>query len=209
MTSAPETLRQARGFARLWTASTISAFGSYVTILAVQVLVVDELAGDAFDVGLVNAARWLPYLLFGLLVGVLVDRMRRRPLLVATDLLSAAALAAVPVLSALGHLNVAWLIGIMVVFGLCRVVGDAAFQSFVPRLVATRLLGPAHARIDQSDAVAQASGPALAGGLVSWLGAPVAVLVDALSYLVSAVLHRDGPGRRGGPTHRSAGARDR
>lgn len=135
MTSAPESLRGARGFARLWTASTASAFGSYVTVLAVQVLVVDVLAGDAFDVGLVNAARWLPYLLFGLLVGVLVDRMRRRPLLVATDLLSAVALAAVPVLSALGHLDVAWLIAIMFVFGLCRVVGDAAFQSFVPRLV--------------------------------------------------------------------------
>ncbi|ROS23997.1 MFS transporter [Cellulomonas sp. PhB150] len=188
MTTPSETLRGARGFTRLWTASTTSAFGSYVTILAVQVLVVDVLAGDAFDVGLVNAARWLPYLLFGLLVGVLVDRMRRRPLLVATDLLSAVALAAVPVLSVLGHLNVAWLIGIMFVFGLCRVVGDAAFQSFVPRLVHARLLGPAHARIDQSDAVAQASGPALAGGLVSWLGAPVAVLVDALSYLVSALL---------------------
>jgi MFS family permease len=188
VTSAPETLREARGFARLWTASTTSAFGSYVTILAVQVLVVDVLAGNAFDVGLVNAARWLPYLLFGLLVGVLVDRMRRRPLLVATDLLSAIALAAIPVLSALGHLNVAWLIGLMIVFGSCRVVGDAAFQSYVPRLVPARLLGPAHARIDQSDAVAQASGPALAGALVSWLGAPVAVLVDAVSYLVSAVL---------------------
>ena len=76
----------------------------------------------------------------------------------------------------------------MAAFGLCRVVGDAAFRSFVPRLVPTALLGPAHARLDQSDAVAQASGPALAGGLISVLGAPLAVLVDAVSYLASAVL---------------------
>ena len=132
VTSPAPTLRESRGFARLWTASTASAFGSYVTVLAIQVLVVDVLAGDAVDVGLVNAARWVPYLLFGLLAGVLVDRVRRRPLLVATDLLSAVALSAIPVLSATGSLTVGWLAGVMAVFGLCTVVGDAAFQSFVP-----------------------------------------------------------------------------
>ena len=184
----PATLRESRGFARVWTASTASSFGSYITVLAIQVLVVDVLAGDAVDVGLVNAARWVPYLLFGLLAGVLVDRVRRRPLLIATDLLSAVALSAIPVLSAVGSLTVGWLAGIMAVFGLCTLVGDAAFQSFVPRLVPARLLGPAHARLDQSDAVAQASGPAVAGGLVQLLGAPVAVLVDAVSYLAAAVL---------------------
>jgi MFS family permease len=182
------TLRESRGFARLWTASTASAFGSYVTVLAIQVLVVDVLAGDAVDVGLVNAARWVPYLLFGLLAGVFVDRVRRRPVLVATDLLSAVALSAIPVLSAVGALTVGWLAVLMAVFGLCTLVGDAAFQSFVPRLVPATLLGPANARLDQSDAVAQASGPAVAGGLVQLLGAPLAVLVDAVSYLVSAVL---------------------
>ncbi len=181
-------LREARGFARLWTAATTSAFGSYVTILAVQVLVVDVLAGDAVDVGLVNAARWAPYLIFGLLAGVFVDRVRRRPVLVATDLLSALALSAIPVLFAAKWLTVGWLAVLMAIFGLCTLVGDAAFQSFVPRLVPTRLLGPANARLDQADAVAQASGPAVAGGLVQLLGAPVAVLVDAASYLVSAVL---------------------
>ncbi|GEK23176.1 MFS transporter [Cellulomonas xylanilytica] len=181
-------LRQTRGFARLWAASTASAFGTYVTVLALQVIVVDVLDGDAVDVGLVNAARWAPYLLLGLLAGVLVDRVRRRPVLVATDLLSAVALATIPVLAATGHLAVGWLVVLMAVFGLCTLVGDAAFQSFVPRVVPTGLLGPAHARLDQSDAVAQASGPALAGGLISVLGAPVAVLVDAVSYLTSAVL---------------------
>jgi len=67
-------------------------------------------------------------------------------------------------------------------------VNDAAFQSFVPRLLPPRLLTSAHARLDQSDAVAQTSGPALAGALISLVGAPVAVLVDAVSYLVSGLL---------------------
>ena len=185
---APTTLRESRGFARLWTASTASAFGSYVTVVAVQVAVVEVLAGDAVDVGIVNAARWLPYLLLGLLAGVLVDRVRRRPLLVATDLLSAATLAAIPVLYATGALTVVRLAVLMALFGLWTLVGDATFQSFVPRLVPAPLLGPAHARLDQSDAVAQASGPALAGWVIQVLGAPLALLVDAASYLVSAVL---------------------
>jgi MFS family permease len=184
----PASLRESRGFARVWTAATVSAFGSYVTILAVQVMVVETLAGDAVDVGLVSAARWLPYLLFGLLAGVFVDRMRRRPVLVATDLLSAVALGVIPVLEVAGHLTVGWLMALMTVFGTCTLIGDTAFQSFVPRLVRGALLGPAHARLDQSDAVAQASGPAVAGALVSLLGAPLAIVVDAVSYVVSAVL---------------------
>jgi MFS family permease len=166
----------------------VSGFGSYVTVLAVRVLVVVTLHGSAFQVGLVNAAGWLPYLLFGVLTGVLVDRARRRPLLVATDLARGVLLLAVPLLAVSHQLNLAVLITVMVVFGALSLINDAAFQSFVPRLVPAALLIAAHARLDQSDAVAQTSGPALAGGLVSLVGAPWAVLVDAVSYVVSGVL---------------------
>jgi MFS family permease len=166
----------------------VSGFGSYVTVLAVRVLVVVTLHGSAFQVGLVNAAGWLPYLLFGVLTGVLVDRARRRPLLVATDLARGVLLLAVPLLAVSHQLNLAVLITVMVVFGALSLINDAAFQSFVPRLVPAALLTAAHARLDQSDAVAQTSGPALAGGLVSLVGAPWAVLVDAVSYVVSGVL---------------------
>jgi len=181
-------LRDSVGFGAFWLASTVSGFGSYVTVLAVRVLVVVTLHGSALQVGLVNAAGWLPYLLFGVLTGVLVDRARRRPLLVATDLARGALLLAVPVLAVTHRLHLPVLIVVLVVFGSLSLVNDAAFQSFVPRLVPAGLLTPAHARLDQSDAVAQTSGPALAGGLVSLLGAPWAVLVDAVSYLVSGVL---------------------
>ncbi len=181
-------LRDYAGFRKFWTASTVSGFGSYVTALAVRVLVVVTLHGSALQVGLVNAAGWLPYLLFGVLTGVLVDRARRRPLLVVTDLARGVLLLAVPVLAVSHHLQLPVLIVVMVMFGALSLVNDAAFQSFVPRLVPAGLLTPAHARLDQSDAVAQTSGPALAGGLVSLLGAPWAVLVDAASYLVSGVL---------------------
>ena len=176
------------GFVSFWTAATVSGFGNYVTTLAIQVLVVVTLHEGAGGVGLVSAAMWLPYLLFGLVIGVLVDRSRRRPLLVTTDLLRAGLLVAVPVLAMTGHLTIVVLMAFMTVFGLTSLINDAASQSFLPRLVPAALLTPANARLDQSDAVAQTSGPALAGGLVTVLTAPWAVLVDAASYLISGLL---------------------
>lgn len=176
------------GYWTAWTAWTVSEFGTYVTTLAIQVLVVLTLRGGAAEVGLVNAARWLPYLVFGVVAGVLVDRVRRRPLLVATDLGRGVLLIAVPALAFAQQLHLGWLLVLMALFGAMSLVGDAAAQSFVPRLVPPSLLTSAHARLDQSAAVAQTSGPALAGGLVSLVGAPLAVLVDAVSFLVSGLL---------------------
>ncbi|WP_380176125.1 MFS transporter [Kineococcus sp. DHX-1] len=183
-----QSLRECRGYGRLWSAAVTSAFGTYITTLAIQVLVVDTLGGSGTDVGLVNAARWLPYLLFGLLAGVLVDRVRRRPVMVTTDVVCALVLAVIPLLAATGHLHLGWVMAAMAVFGTATLIGDAASQSFLPRVVPRPLLGAAHARIDQADAVAQGSGPALAGAVISVLGAPLAVLIDAASYLASAVM---------------------
>ncbi|GAA1660222.1 MFS transporter [Fodinicola feengrottensis] len=176
------------GFLRFWTASTVSGFGTYVTTLAIQVLIVLSLHQGSVAVGLVSAARWLPYLLFGLVAGVLIDRTRRRPLLVATDLGRGVLLVGIPLLAVTHQLTLSVLMAFMAVFGLMSLLNDAAFQSYVPRLVPTNLLTAAHARLDQSDAVSQTSGPALAGGLVSLLTAPWAILVDAASYLVSGIL---------------------
>ncbi len=176
------------GFRRFWAASTISSFGTYITTLAIGVLVVVDLNGSASDVGWVNAARWAPYLAVGLLVGVLADRVRRKPLLVSTDLGRAVLLGAVPLLAATEALSVVVLVLLMAAFGLLSVCNDAAHQSFLPRLLPRAALPRANAALQQSDAVAQTAGPALAGGLVAWLGAPLAVLADAVSYLVSGAL---------------------
>jgi MFS family permease len=176
------------GYWTTWAASTVSGFGSYVSVLAIQVLIVVTLHGGATEVGAVSAARWLPYLLFGVLAGALIDRMRRRPVLVFADLARGVLLLAIPLLATTHNLHLAVLMVIMALFGTLSLFGDAALQSFVPRLVPFRLLAAANARLDQSDAVAQASGPALAGGLVSLIGAASAVVVDAASYFVSGVL---------------------
>lgn len=184
----PLRLREVPDFRLFWTAETVSGFGSYVTSLAIQVLVVVTLHESASGVGLVNAARFLPYLVLGLVVGVLVDRVRRRPVLVATDLGRGLLLVAVPVLALSDHLTLGLLALFMVAFGTFSLLNDAASQSFVPRIVPRPMLTRANARLDQSDAVAQTTGPALAGGLVALLSAPWAVLVDAASFLASALL---------------------
>jgi MFS family permease len=186
--SPPAALRDVPGYGRFWWAASVSSFGDYFTTLAIQVMIVTVLAGSAADVGLVNGARWLPYMLFGLVAGAMIDRLRRRPVMIVADLVRAALLVIVPALALTHHLSIWALAGFMAVFGLASLFGDAATQAFVPRVVPRALLTRAHAGIDQSLAVAQTSGPALAGGLVSLVGAPWAVIVDAGSYLFSAVL---------------------
>lgn len=174
-----------RAFRRFWWGEAVSGFGSSVTGLALQTLVVVTLGGTAVQVGWLNAATWLPYLVLGLVVGALVDHGRRRPLMMATDALRALLLASIPLAHAFGVLGFPLLLGFVVVFGTASLVNDAASQSFVPRLVPRGLLQRAHARLDGAGAVAQTAGPAVAGALVRLAGAPLAVLVDALSYLVS------------------------
>jgi MFS family permease len=176
-----------RGFPALWAAETVSGFGTYITTIALQVLVVLTLGGRAFDVGLLNASRWLPYLLLGLVVGALVERRRRKPILVSTDLGRGILLGLIPLFYWLGWLNLPVLLAFVAVFGLFTLLNDASSMSFVPRLVPPEGLLAANARLDQSASVAQTSGPLLAGGLVSLIGAPLAVVVDAASYVFSAL----------------------
>ena len=105
-------------------------FRHYIATLAVGVLVVVNLDGSAADVGWVNAARWAPYLVVGLLVGVLADRVRRKPLLVSTDLARACVLGAFPLFAVTQTLSVVVLASLMAAFGLLSVCNDAAHQSF-------------------------------------------------------------------------------
>ncbi|WP_300644829.1 MFS transporter [Nocardioides sp.] len=193
-------------FFRYWRATAVSGLGTYVTVFALQALVVLTLDGTASDVGLLNAARWLPYLTFGLVVGALVDGRRRLPLMVRTDLVQAFLLLLVPLLWWLDVLSLPVLLAVVFAYGAAAVVNMAATMSFLPRLVDRNQLQSAHARVDGADAVASTSGPALGGLLVSAVGAPVTVVLDSLTYLFSALTLRritlDEPPPRTGVTAR-------
>lgn len=177
-------------FLRYWRASAVSGLGTYVTLLALQALVVLTLDGSAADVGLLNAARWLPFLLLGLVVGAVVDGRRRLPLMVTTDLVQAGLLGLVPLLWWADLLSLPMLLAVVAAYGAAAVVNAAADMSLLPRLVDGPDLQRAHARLDGADAVASTGGPALGGMLVSLVGAPLTVLLDALTYLYSALTLR-------------------
>lgn len=175
-------------FARLWTASTLSSLGTTLTAVALPVLVIDDLRADPLGVGIVNAAQFVPYALLGLLAGAYVDRWPRQVVLVVASCGRAAALAAIPVLWWLDVLSLGMLVAILLVFGACAVFGMAASQSLLPDVVPRDRLLSANARLDQGDAAAQTAGPPIGGILVGVIGAPVTILVDAVSYVIDAVL---------------------
>ncbi|QSB04464.1 MFS transporter [Natronoglycomyces albus] len=180
-------LRRYRGFVGFWLASTVSDFGTYITTVALAVLIVVTMDGTAFDQGLVNAARWAPYLMFGLLAGIWVDKFRRRTVLVAGDIGRGTVLILIGVLAIVGVLNMPGLMVAVFVMGTLALVSDAAFHSFIPQLVPRPLVTKANARLEQSETVAQTTGNAVAGALVALVTAPIALMVDALSYYFSAI----------------------
>lgn len=116
----------APGFFRFWWGEAVSGFGDAITSLAFQTLVVVTLQGSAVQVGWLNSARWLPYLVLGLVVGALVDRARRRPLMMATDLSRAALLTLIPLAWVLDLLSFPLLLIVVVMFGTASLINDAA-----------------------------------------------------------------------------------
>ena len=182
------TLRNNPRFVRFWLASTVSDFGTYVTTVALSVLILVTLDGSAFDQGLVNAARWAPYLLFGLIAGIVVDRFQRTTVLIIGDVGRGALLCILSAAALLDVLSIPLMIGTVFAFGVLALLSDTAFQSFLPLLVPRTLLTRANARLQQSETVAQTSGAALAGGFVALVSAPFALLFDAFSYFFSGAL---------------------
>jgi MFS family permease len=166
----------------------VSDFGTYISTVALSVLILLTMNGTPLDQGLVNAARWAPYLLFGLVAGVWIDRFPRRTVLIGGDLGRGLILTVVALAAAGGALTVPVLMILIFAFGTLALTSDAAYQSFLPQLVPRSLLTKANARLQQSDTVAQTTGGAVSGGLVTLVTAPFALLLDAVSYFLSAAV---------------------
>jgi MFS family permease len=167
----------------------ISAIGSEVTVLAIPIAAAILLGASPLQMGLLTAAGTAPYVGFALVVGAWVDRLRRRrPLMIAADLVAAAALLTVPLAWALGLLTVPQLIAVELVVGVARVTFRPAFSTHLPDVVPPVAVTSAYSRLRASEATATIAGPTLGGSLVTLLSAPVAVLLDALSFVLSALL---------------------
>ena len=200
---APAGLWSHAGFRKLWAATTCSQFGLQVTFVVLPLVAALTLDASPGQMGLLSAARTAPFLLIGLLVGAWLDRVRRRPVLVAADLTRARLLLVIPIVWQLDALPIELLYGVALLLGACNVVSEVAYGSYLPSLVSRKQLVEGNSKLQISASVAQVGGPGIAGALVSLLTAPLALVVDALSHLVSAVsLWRiDAPERA--PAHQS------
>ena len=176
------------GFARLWVADGLSNLGIFVFGLALQLLMIEVMNANQVEIGLVRAAQWLPSLLFGLLAGVIVDRVRRKRLLIAVDLGSAALLAAIAGLATMGVLTPATLAILVFLLGTAAVLQGGAHQSFTADLLPPALLTAGSVKLSQTYTAAQTLGPLLGGALVRLVGAPLTLFAYALSSLASALL---------------------
>ncbi|WP_328471965.1 MFS transporter [Actinoplanes sp. NBC_00393] len=175
-----------RDFRRLFAGTAISALGSEISELALPLLAILTFQATAEQVGLLRAAQFLPFLLLTLYAGVLVDRVRRRPLMVAADLGRFVVIGAVPLLGWAG-MGMEPLYLLVFLAGAGTVVHQLADQAYLPTLVSRDQLLPANGRIAAAQSGAELSGQGIGGLLVAWLTAPFAVAVDALTYLVSAI----------------------
>ena len=181
---------QVRSYRMLWIATTISVFGSHITEVAMPLLAVNTLDATSLEAGVIRASSQLPSLLFGLLIGVWVDRLRKRPLLMWADLIRGGLLMTIPVAALWDRLNVPLLCIVAFGVGTLRLVYDIAESALVPHMVPRDRLIEANARMEVSYTSAQTGGPAIAGVLVGLFTAPFAIFVDALSYVGSALFVR-------------------
>ncbi|MFG3293454.1 MFS transporter [Streptomyces sp. NPDC048179] len=187
MNPSPRTsLWRHRDFRLCWTGQAIDVMGSSLSSVAIPLVAVVALHASAWQAAVLAAAQKTPPLLFSLPAGAWADRLRKRPLMIATDLGCAAAMGTVPLAAVTGRLTLPqlWLVAFIV--GSCQVVGMAASLSYIPRLVHPDHLLQANSKLASANTLADIGGPALAGVLIGLVGAARAVALDALSYLVSA-----------------------
>lgn len=174
-------------FLLLWSAQTVSQFGSQISGLALPLVAILVLRSSTFAVAALNVVEFVPFIVLSLPAGVWVDRLRRRRILVAADWGRAAALGSVPAAYAAGVLTLGQLYGVAFLTGCLTVFFDVAYQSYLPSLVERDELSDGNSKLESSRATAQVAGPGLAGLLVSALRAPYAVAFDAASFVASAV----------------------
>jgi MFS family permease len=183
----PRSLLRDPDFLKLWTGQTVSAFGTQITILAVPILAALALKVSPFEFGLLATIEFLPVVVLSLPAGVWVDRLRRRPILIWGDLGRAISLLSIPIAFALNVLTIWQLYAVVFVNGCLTVFFDVAYQSYLPSIVERDQLVDGNAKLELTRAASQRLGPGLAGVVISLLTAPFAILIDAVSYAVSAV----------------------
>lgn len=183
-------------FWRWWTAGTTSGLGSAVGAVALPLTALAVLDASPFEMGMISAASYVAWIVIGLPAGVIVQRLPLRGAQIGADLARAVAVASIPLAWWWGHLTVAHLVVTALVISFANVVFDVANATFLPEIVSRDQLQSRNSLASGTHACTQLGGPSLGGLAVQLLGAVPTLLVDAVSYLVSAALLRTLPARR-------------
>jgi MFS family permease len=174
-------------FMKLWTGQTVSRLGSVVTRTAVPLVALLVLHAGPFELAMIVVAASLAVLLVGFFAGAWVDRIRRRPVLISADIVRAFLLFSIPAAYFLGVLRIEQLYVVVFLEGCLGVLFDAAYPAYVPSLIGVDRVVEGNSKLAASSSLAEIGGPGLAGGLVQFIGAPVTILLDAVSYVFSAI----------------------
>jgi MFS family permease len=174
-------------FLKLWSAETISVFGSQVGQLALPLVAIIVLDASAFEAAALAAVLFLPFIIFTLPAGVWVDRLRRRPILILGDFGRAVVLTSIPIAYIADALTLLHVFVVAFVVGCFQVFFDVAYQSYLPSLVDRDQIIDGNSKLEISRSASQVGGPGLGGALVQLFTAPYAVLVDAVSFAASGL----------------------
>lgn len=174
-------------FMRFWAAQTVSQFGSQISGLAIPLVAILVLDASTFEVAVLTVLGWAPFFFVSLPAGAWIDRLPRRPILIAADWGRAVALASVPLAYVLDAMTLPQLYVVELVVGTFTVFFDLSYQSYLPSVVEEDELGEGNTKLEISRSAAQVAGPGLAGVLVRILTAPYAILADAASFVASAL----------------------
>ena len=183
----PGGLWRHRDFLKLWSAETVSQFGSQVGQLALPLVAILVLDASAFEVAALTTVEFLPFILFTLPAGVWVDRLPRRPILITGDFGRAALLATIPIAYLADVLTLGQLFIVGFFVGTFQVFFDVAYMSYLPSLVDRDKIIEGNSKFEITRSAAQVGGPGLGGILVQLFTAPYAILIDAVSFLASGL----------------------
>jgi MFS family permease len=180
-----------RDFVRLWSAGTISVFGTLITRTALPFAAIIALGAGPIEISVLRSLELVAGLVFGLVAGAWVDRLRRRPILIAADLGRALLLGSIPLAAVLGVLGLGQLFVVAFLAAILSIFFDVADRSYLPTLVRQEELVAANSALTATISIAEFAGFGISGFLVQLVTAPIAIAFDAVSYVVSAVLIRD------------------
>src|SRR5450755_823094 len=174
-------------FLKLWAGQAVSQVGSWITLVGLPLTAAMLLKASPLQMGILSGAGAAAILLFGLFAGAWADRLRRRPILIWTDLGRAAVLATIPLAVAFGRLTMGHLYLVAAATAILTVFFDVSYQAYLPSLVGAGDILEGNSKMALSEAIAGVVGPALTGALVQAITAPIAILFDAASFVVSAL----------------------